>query len=205
MSKPYVGFWEYAKRGPGGESNSFSMGPDSMITRFFVHCSDFRYRLEGDSIKTEPIVPASLQQDTLEIATVAVHFALLYDTLVRTETTGRTEWLARVGVPPQGANSIVGAWKTFRSTDALTVHWYQRYHADGLLEMRLPMSKKSGIYKLTEESIVMILGEERDDTMQCQLAVRGDTLDFSIHTANGVFTYEYVHRGEVAWYTLEDY
>jgi hypothetical protein len=200
-STAHVGLWESVWRGPGGAANSFELDADSGVTRYYMKAFDFTYELAGDTLYMEPILPDSLKPHPDSAVRLAVHWEIVGDTLIRTQP-GHTEWLARTGPAPANPQSIVGEWQAIRSTETITFNGYQRYREDGVLEVRLPMSVKSGIYRLTSDSLVFYL--TGDDTTKCTYLFRGDTLDIASTFVNGTFTYSYLKSSPKAWYELEE-
>jgi hypothetical protein len=197
----HVGLWESTFRGRGGESNSLVMNADSIVNRYYFKAFDFHFSDYGDSLRLEPIVPDSLLPagDTAPPVFV-IPYEIVGDTLVRTETNGR-EWLLREGPSPAGPNSIEGTWKTVRSTLALTAVGYHRYRSDSVLQIRLPVSTKSGVYKRHADSLTFTFP---DDTSRCVLALRADTMNLTRTFTNGTFTFGYRRAGDTAWYRLDE-
>jgi hypothetical protein len=200
-STAHVGLWESVWRGTGGAANSFELDADSGVTRFFLKAYDFQYEISGDSLFVEPTLHDSLAPHADSVRRQAIHWSIKGDTLIRSQP-GHTEWLARSGPAPAGPESIVGEWQSIRSTDAITINGYQRYSEDGILEVRLPMSVKAGIYRRTSDSLVFYL--RGNDTTKCTYLFRGDTLDISSTHANGTFTYSYLRASLKSWYELEE-
>lgn len=199
--RDHVGLWESTFRGRGGEANSLVINADSIVNRYYFRAYDFRFSDYGDSLRLEPIVPDSLWPagDTAPPVFV-VSYEIVGDTLIRTETNGK-EWLLREGPPPARPNSIEGTWKTVRSTLALAAVGYHRYRPDSVLEVRLPVSTKAGVYKRHADSLTFTFP---DDTSRCVLALRADTMDLTRTFTNGTFTFGYRRAGDTAWYRLDE-
>lgn len=202
-SRDHEGMWESTYRGRGGEANSFVLHGDSLVDRYFMKAFDFRFTTFGDSLRIQPIVPDSfLPAGDTAAPIVVVHYSVKADTLIRTEA-HRTEWLVREGPPPGNPYAIIGTWKAVRSTDAFTLEAYHRYRPDSVLEVRLPVSVKHGVYKIRPDSLTFYFSD--GDTTPCALTLRGDSLDLTHTFTNGTFTYDYVRINPGPWYRLEEY
>ena len=196
-----MGLWESTYRGRGGEANSLLLKADSTLDRYYVRAFDFHYSTFGDSLLLQPIIADSFLPPG---ATVAPVFTSSYvvqgDTLVHADSL-RTEWLVRVGPPPDDPASIVGTWKSVRSTTATNLSGYQRFRPDSVLEVRLPVSVKHGTYRLGTDSLTMFVDT---DTSRCGLTWLGDTLTLSRTFTNGKFSFGYLRGGKDVWYPLPD-
>jgi hypothetical protein len=202
-SRGQAGLWESTYRGPNGEANSIVMNSDSVVDRYFLKALDYRFSTFGDSLSIQPLVPDSLLPAGDTVAPVfKLHYAVEGDTLIRTGG-HRTEWLARVGPPPGNPYAIVGTWKIVRSTDVLTVNGFQRYRPDFVLEVRLPVSVKHGVYEIQGDSLWLTFND--GESSRCAMSLHGDSLALTRTYVNGPFTFEYVRRSTDLWYPLEEF
>lgn len=197
QSRALAGLWESTYRGRGGEANSLVMSGDSLIQRVYLKAFDFRYSAWGDSLRLELLIPDSLWPPGATAApSLVLQYTIRGDTLVRNEP-HRTEWLVRRGDEAGDPHSLVGTWKVVRSTDAVLVPSLQRFRPDSMLQVRMPVSTMSGVYRAQPDSIVFLL---ETDTSRCALSLRGDTLDVTRTFTNGTFTFTYLRASPELWY-----
>jgi len=202
-SRGQAGLWESTYRGRNGEANSIVMNADSVVGRYFLKALDYRFSTLGDSLSIQPLVPDSfLPAGDTAAPVFTMHYAIEGDTLIRTAG-HRTEWLARVGPPPANPYALIGIWKTVRSTDVLTINGFQRYRPDSVLEVRLPVSVKHGVYELQSDSLWLTFAD--GESSRCAIALHGDSMALTRTYNNGTFTYEYVRSSADLWYPLEEY
>jgi hypothetical protein len=83
----------------------------------------------------------------------------------------------------------------------MTVHGFMRFRPDSVVEMRLPVSSKQGVYRLTGDSLVFFM--PGGDTSRCAMSLRGDTLELTRTFTNGTFTFRYLRAGKEAWYYVD--
>ena len=198
---PYAGLWEWERRGPQGQTNSFVVGPDTAAARFFLTSLSFRYEMRGDSMWLHRFDLDSLTRDTLWFDTLTIPVTLSGDTLHRS-IAGHDEWLVRVAGPASSSEPVVGTWLSVRSTDSIEYHRYHRYDAGGIFELRKPFSKKAGHYFERGDTVFICVGDNLQDTTRCLLQVTADTLTLHNIAVNGVFPYTYYRADDTAWYDI---
>lgn len=204
---PYLGHWESIYRGRGGEANGLVLRADSSMDRLTYRAFDFRYTVEGDSIRMVAMLPDSLWPRGDTVPPVFVnHFAIAGDTLVEADLLHK-EWLVRESRPEPGQSPLVGTWRTFRSNAAESDLGFAKFRADSVLQIRIPAGVTTGEYvvhtdaadTLRPDSMYMYMP---NDTSRCVLSWRADTLVLSRTFTNGTFYFLYLRAGDSSWYRL---
>jgi hypothetical protein len=199
----HVGLWESTYRGRGGEANSIVLHPDSLVDRYFLKAHDFHFSVFSESLRVQAIVPDSFLRAGDTIAPqMTLSYSVRGDTLVRSAL-GGSEWFLREDSLVADPTSILGSWKLVRSTQAFTLHSYHRYRADSVLEVRLPVSVKHGVYKLEDDSLFFFFHDA--ESSRCALSLAADTLELTRTFTNGTFTFGYLRSAPEPWYRLEEY
>lgn len=160
-----VGLWESTQTSKGGIGHTLEFKADGSFLKAVTVLVELSYRVEnGKLFVAEAPAAAKQAQDGIKIE-------LEGDALVVTGPDGSVERRNRIA--KDGAvKSIVGAWSYRHYTGAIA---YERYHPDGRLSFRLPMTSSSGCYQAKAGALTLVLTDNRNSPLGYTL--QGDLLD----------------------------
>jgi hypothetical protein len=144
-------------------------GDDGSVTNIFGALVDFKYQVEGHTLKMTFTDGASgKSEQKLE------PFEIAGDKLIRNpaDPTNRVE-MTRVGTARPGVSAIVGLW-TYKYSKKSDILATMQYTTNGLAQLSVPILPLKGIYKLqTNELTVQFDGKPPSKT---KILLSGDHL-----------------------------
>jgi hypothetical protein len=164
-----VGKWAADSRTKGGLGAMLIFADDGTVTSTFGAVVDFKYVVEGQTIKMT-------STDSAEQTTEP--YSIVGDKLIAYPADpNKREERTRVGTAKPGAPPIVGAWTFKHYTDATAT---MQYTSSGLGQLSVPIKTLKGRYKLQAQELMMEFDGQPISRRKIQLS--GDHLSL---LANG--------------------
>jgi hypothetical protein len=158
-----VGKWAADSRTKGGLGALLIFGDDGVVTSTFGALVDFKYVVEGQTIKMT--FPDTAEQTTEPYSIVGDKLiAYPADPEKRQERT-------RVGTAKAGAPPIVGVWTFKHYTGKMAT---MQYTSNGLAQLSVPTKTLKGHYKLLAQELTMEFDGQPTSNRKIQLS--GDHL-----------------------------
>lgn len=160
-----VGLWESAQTSKGGIGHTLEFKADGSFLEAITVLVDLAYRVEHRKLFVAETAAAAKQaKDGSQVKVDG-------DVLVVTGPDGATERRTRMAKDGP-ATSIVGAWSYRHYTGGIA---YERYHPDGRLSFRLPMTSSAGCYRTRAGTLSLVFADNRANTLGYSRT--GDRLD----------------------------
>lgn len=165
LNNDLVGLWESTQTSKGGIGHTLEFRADGLFLEAVTVLVELSYRVENGKLFVAE-TPAAAKQ-----AKDGIKIKLEGDVLMVTGPEGSVERRNRIAKDGT-AKSIVGAWSYRHYTGGIA---YERYHSDGRLSFRLPMTSSSGCYQAKAGALTLVLTDNR--TSPLGYTLRGDQLD----------------------------
>jgi hypothetical protein len=165
---PIVGKWAADNRTKGGLGAMLIFARDGNVASTFGAIVDFKYQVEGDTIK---MIFADSDEQVTE------RYEIIADKLIANPADPKKrEERTRVEVAQAGTAPIVGLWQFKHYTGGIaTMH----YRSNGLGQLSVPMKTSKGHYKVEGHELTMEF--EGEPTSKMTFEVSGEHL--SLHPA----------------------
>jgi hypothetical protein len=165
LNNDLVGLWESTQTSKGGIGHTLEFKADGSFLEAVTVLVELSYHVENGKLFVAE-TPAAAKQ-----AKDGIKIELESDALVVTGPEGSVERRNRIA-KDSTAKSIVGAWSYRHYTGAIA---YERYHSDGRLSFRLPMTSSSGCYQTKAGALTLVFTDNRKSPLGYTL--REDHLD----------------------------
>jgi hypothetical protein len=139
-----VGKWAAESRTQGGLGAMFEFARDDSVIQTFGALVDFRYRVEGQTLRTTSTDKESRKTEE----TVEPYEIVGEKLIVNPADPEKRQEPTRVGRAKPGAPPIVGLW-TFKHYTGVMATW--QYTTGGLAQLSVPMKTAKGRYTLEAE------------------------------------------------------
>ncbi|MFN5178334.1 hypothetical protein [Limnohabitans sp.] len=178
-----AGKWAADTRTKGGLGSSWVFEKDGTATYTFGALVDFKYQVEGKTIKT-----IFENSTTGKSETDLQSFEILGNKLIidPSEPEKRQE-MNRVGNAISNAVPLVGIWEFKHYTGAMAT---MQYTTTGLAQLSVPFQNTKGKYRLRSNELIIMLDGQSDATKKIQL--NGDQLVFLPNSKDGELKYSRV-------------
>jgi hypothetical protein len=153
-----VGKWAADSRTKGGLGAMLIFSEDGTVTSTFGAIVDFKYEVEGNTIKMT--FKDSPDQDTES-------YEIVDDRLITNPSDPKKrEEKTRIGVAKRGEPPIAGLWAFKHYTGVMAT---MQYGSDGMGQLCVPMKTSKGRYKLHTEELTMEFEGQPPSSRKIQL------------------------------------
>jgi len=145
-STQLAGLWESHETSAGGIGGALELRADGTFIQATTVIVNFTYEVAGDQISVRGV------NEPPESEPMVVKVRFKKGAWTQTRADGTKVSKQRVGAAPQGAESVVGVWRSAFSGGATL---FERYNADGTMQFRLPLRGVRGCYAIEDGHLTL--------------------------------------------------
>jgi hypothetical protein len=163
-----VGTWAADARTKGGLGGMMVFSENGLVTTTFGAVVDFKYEIDGQSIRTIYEKDKTGNSDHKET------YKIVADTLIidaeNPDPAKRLE-MKRIGPATPGTQPVVGVWQ-FTHYTGKPATW--QYTTNGLAQLSVPMLTSRGRYAISGSNLSLAM--EGESPTELRIELRGDSL-----------------------------